>query len=151
MGELGNFWQLGKLSQVLGKYERNGEECWDVGGKRKYEKMYWGRCGEVCLGCGEICGKCVGVGARCGESGKVWGGVENVGEVCEIVFGVWGGVGKCAWVWGKVWEMCWGRGNARKMKMQENVGRSRGKCVGVWGEVCSGGRKGGWGRKCGEK
>ena len=63
------------------------------GGKRRCGKMCWGMCGEVCLGCGERCGKFVGVGGRCGESGKVWRGVENVGEVCGSVFGVWRGVG----------------------------------------------------------
>ena len=35
VGELGNFWQLGKLGQTWVKYERNGEVCWDVGDKRK--------------------------------------------------------------------------------------------------------------------
>ena len=74
MRQLGNIWQIGKLGQVWGKYERNEEVSWGVGGKRKCGKMCSGRCGEVCLGCG----KCVGVEGRYGESGKVWGGVENV-------------------------------------------------------------------------
>ena len=48
-------------------------------------------------------GKCVGVRRRCGESEKVWRGVENVGEVCESVFGVWG----------EVWKVCWGKKEVR--------------------------------------
>ena len=55
------------------------------------ERCVGGGEGEVCLGCG----KCVGVGGRCRESWKVWGGVENVGEECGSVFGEWGGVGMC--------------------------------------------------------
>ena len=59
-------------------------------GKGRFGKMCWGGVG-----------KCVGVGGRCGESGKVWGGVENVEESCGSVFRVWGGVGKCVWGVGK--------------------------------------------------
>ena len=54
MGEVGNFWQIGKLGQVWGKYERNGEVYWDVGGIRGGV--------ERCVG-GSVFrfGKCVGV------------------------------------------------------------------------------------------
>ena len=38
VGELWNFWQLQTLGQVWGKYEKNGEVCWE--GK--------GRCGKMC-------------------------------------------------------------------------------------------------------
>ena len=62
VGEWGNFGQIEKLGQVWGKYERNWEVCWDVGGKRK--------CGKMCLGCEERCGKCVGVGGRGGKCGR---------------------------------------------------------------------------------
>ena len=41
-------------------------------------------------------------------------------EVCGSVFGVWEVLVKCVWVW----EMCWSRGNVRKMGVQGNVGRS---------------------------
>ena len=84
-GWWGNFWQLGKLGQVWGKYEKNGEVCWDVGGgKKRYGNMCYGRRGEVCLGCGRW------------SCGKVWGGEGKVGEVWSV-FAVWGGVGKCVW------------------------------------------------------
>ena len=85
VGELRNFWQLGKLGQVWGKYERNGEVCWDVGGKGRCENMRWGS-----------------------------------------LFGVWG----------EVWELCWGSRNVGEVGMQGNVGKSVGKCVRLWREVC---------------
>ena len=96
--ELGNFWLIGKLGQVWGKYERNGEACWDVGGQSKCGKMCWGRCGELCLECGERCGKYVGVGGEVWEIGKVWGGGKMVGRCVEVCLGGCGkvclGVGK---------------------------------------------------------
>ena len=64
-------------------------------------------------------------------------------EVCGSVFGVWEVLVKCVWVW----EMCWGRGNVRKMGVQGNVGRSvlgRRKVGEMWGEVkkkCGGSEK----------
>ena len=44
--------------------------------------MCWGRCGKVCLGCGERCGKCVGGEVRriVGEREAEVGGVEDIGR-----------------------------------------------------------------------
>ena len=81
MGEYGwwgNFWQLGKLDQVWEKYERNGEVCWNAGvGKGRCGKMCYGRCGK-CVGVGvgrvgkygemwEMWGRCVDVCLGCGK------------------------------------------------------------------------------------
>ena len=50
------------------------------------------------------------------------------------------GMGKCVGMcgWGRGKRKCgkMRRGNVREMGVQENVGRSVGKCVRVWGEVC---------------
>ena len=68
-GKSGSFWQLGKLGQVWGKYERNGEVCWMWGGvKGSVERCV----GKVCL----ACGKCIWVG------GEVWGEWKSIGR-CE--------------------------------------------------------------------
>ena len=78
-GWWGNFWQLGKLDQVWGKYERTGEVYWEVRGD--VGRCVMGGVGKCVWGVET--GKCVGV--ECGESGKVRGGV---GEVCGSVFGI---------------------------------------------------------------
>ena len=57
------------------------------------------RCGEVCLGCGDRCGKCVGVG-----------GVGRVGKY-EEVWKMWGGEWKCVWGVGRCGKGCLGVGN----------------------------------------
>ena len=89
VGEWGNFWYLGKLGQVWGKYvtvwgeEREGVgTC--VGSVGKY--------GEVCLGCGERCGKGVMVGAESVGLEKGRGGAGKCGEKCETIRGKKGGV-----------------------------------------------------------
>ena len=124
MGELGNFWQIGKLDKVCGKYERNGEVYWDVVGKRKCGKMCSGRCGKVCL----RCGKCVDVG------GEVWGEWKSMGRCGKCK----GSVGKCVGVWGrcgKHGEVCLG------------VGRGVGNVLG-WEEVRRSVDRGGGVRRC---
>ena len=66
VGELGNFWWLGQLGQVWGKYGRSGKMYWGVGGGK---------------------GRCVGgVGSVLGCA-KVWGGVGNGGRCVKVCFG----------------------------------------------------------------
>ena len=93
VGELGNFWWLGQLGQVWGKYGRSGEVYWGVGGGKGRcvggvlgcAKVWGGvgnggRCVEVCLGCGKMC---LGCGERCGKGvgvGSVWGVRGSVGR-----------------------------------------------------------------------
>ena len=89
-GWRGNFWQIGKLGQVWGKYEKNGEVCWDVGVK--------GCVGEVRRSAFGVWEVCWGRGGGVGRVGKYW----KVWKMCGSEFGVWGGVGKCVWVWGEV-------------------------------------------------
>ena len=81
MGEYGwlrNFWQLGKLGQAWGKYERNGKVFWDVGKvKGGVGKCVGGAVGKCVWSVRRTVGSVLGWG-RCGESGKRWGGVGNV-------------------------------------------------------------------------
>ena len=76
----------------MGKYGG----MWRV--KGSVERCVGGGVGKCVWVCGEVWEVCWGME----ESGKAWGGVENVGEVCGSVFGVWGGAGKCVWKLGEV-------------------------------------------------
>ena len=72
---VGKFLAVREVGSSMGKYERNGEVYWDVGGlgggKGRCEKVCYGRCGKVCSGCG----KSIGVGS---------GGVGRVGRYGEV-------------------------------------------------------------------
>ena len=105
MRELGHFWQIGKLGQVWGKYEKNGEVCWDVVGKGSVERCVGGSVGKCIWGVGEVWKVCLG-------RGEVWEEWESIGrcgkcgEVCGSVFGVWESVFGC----GERCEKCAGVG-----------------------------------------
>ena len=78
---------------------------------------------------------------RVGKHGEVW----KMWGRC-----VWG-VGKCVWVWGEMWDMCWGRGNVKEVRVQGNEGRRVGNCVRELGGGVLGCRKvGGRGKMWGE-
>ena len=79
---VGNMEGVGKCVGVWGEV-REGVGRY-VGGLGKYGEV-WGmgsRCVEVCLGCGERCGKGVGLGLVLGKGRwKVWGEMlDNLGE-----------------------------------------------------------------------